>query len=491
MPELKLPPPKDRVKACETIGGHLLGKEVDCRNHIRVVQPIGDGRTLYICGTNARAPTDWQVMAEDLTLVPAVRQKAIFQSNETGKAEGRCSYFVSQETSSLWLDNAPEPGASSVVSIWPLSGNKHAFYRAPIAMEKSDGTRYPHLLTDTTSTAVLIDPHSVGAIAWGRYAYFVFRESALETKVCGQRVASTVGRVCKNDLGGNPGSRTLSQRWTSFLKIRLRCADKSALQQTKKGDFTYDEILDSFWVPNLDGGVLFGVFVTLTRGYPESAVCAFRMRDIEKSFEGTTFFELKVRDKYSVSRPITPPVATYPGTAAAGGCPSDSRKLSDDTVRFVAEHPLLTDTPSQRHGRPFFERAGLKFRSLAAFVLDTSWGSWVICYVATADGLLLKIAGENAPEGQTPAPAQLVDTFNVTTRRQPIQKVLVSLKHKSVYLLKDVAVLQYPLESCRDSHQNCASCVRDPFCGWDGGRCIPLANGAPAALRICGGPTSA
>ncbi|XP_049515528.1 uncharacterized protein LOC125941742, partial [Dermacentor silvarum] len=154
--ELQLFPPQDRVRACKTLGGHQLGRNVDCRNHIRVVQPINDGSTLYICGTNARAPTDWQVMAEDLTLVPVAQQKTIFESNETGKAEGRCSYFVSQDTSSLWLDDAPEPGTASVVSIWPLSGNKHAFYRAPIPDENSNSQRYPHLLTDTSSTAVLL-----------------------------------------------------------------------------------------------------------------------------------------------------------------------------------------------------------------------------------------------------------------------------------------------------------------------------------------------
>lgn len=33
----------------------------ECRNHIRVLQPIGDGERLYICGTNAHSPKDWVV----------------------------------------------------------------------------------------------------------------------------------------------------------------------------------------------------------------------------------------------------------------------------------------------------------------------------------------------------------------------------------------------------------------------------------------------
>lgn len=33
----------------------------ECRNHIRVLQPLGDGERLYVCGTNAHSPKDWVV----------------------------------------------------------------------------------------------------------------------------------------------------------------------------------------------------------------------------------------------------------------------------------------------------------------------------------------------------------------------------------------------------------------------------------------------
>lgn len=34
----------------------------DCRNHIRVIQPIGtDSNKLYLCGTNAHNPKDWVI----------------------------------------------------------------------------------------------------------------------------------------------------------------------------------------------------------------------------------------------------------------------------------------------------------------------------------------------------------------------------------------------------------------------------------------------
>lgn len=40
--------------------------DYDCRNHIRVIQPIGDGSRLYLCGTNAHSPRD-EVIYANLT----------------------------------------------------------------------------------------------------------------------------------------------------------------------------------------------------------------------------------------------------------------------------------------------------------------------------------------------------------------------------------------------------------------------------------------
>lgn len=37
----------------------------DCRNHIRVIQPMSKNR-LYICGTNAHNPKDWVIYVSNL-----------------------------------------------------------------------------------------------------------------------------------------------------------------------------------------------------------------------------------------------------------------------------------------------------------------------------------------------------------------------------------------------------------------------------------------
>jgi hypothetical protein len=46
----------------------------DCRNHIRVLQPVEGGRRLYVCGTNAHSPKDWviNVSLVQVVIIPLV-----------------------------------------------------------------------------------------------------------------------------------------------------------------------------------------------------------------------------------------------------------------------------------------------------------------------------------------------------------------------------------------------------------------------------------
>ncbi|XP_077513121.1 semaphorin-2A-like [Amblyomma americanum] len=477
--ELLLPAPQSSVNSCTMLGGGPLGPQVECRNHIRVIQPIGNGSTLYVCGTNSRDPTDWQVRAMDLSLIPVAEQVPIMESNMTGRAEGRCSYFVSQDATSLWLDDAPEKNSSCVVSLWPLKRGGHAIYRAAIPQPGTNTALHNYLLTDTTNTAVLNEPRTVGALSMGAHAYFIFREDQVERRACGGRVASAMARVCKNDLGGDPGERVRRQQWTSYMKVRLRCTDFSRSPgDTAKANFTFDEIHGSSWVPELENGVLFGTFVTVTNGYPDSAVCAFRREDIERAFNGTTFIRL-ASSRDSISTAVRANSTTYPGIGST--CVPDSRTLSRADTDFLFSHPLLAEPPRLRHDRTFFTLQGAAFRSTAAFLLSEAWGSWVVCYVATATGLVVKLAQEVVTGNTAPTRAHLVDAFNVTTDR--IWKLLASVQHRSLYVFSDTDVRQYRMDDCAVHHQHCATCVMDPFCGWDGTQCLPHAAGASATTR--------
>ncbi|XP_077512540.1 semaphorin-2A-like [Amblyomma americanum] len=477
--ELHLPAPQSSVARCTALGGGPLGTAVECSNHIRVVQPIRNGSTLYVCGTNSRNPTDWQVQAADLSIVPEAQRVPVMESNQTGKAAGRCSDFVSRNTSSLWLDDAPVPGTSCVVSLWHLPQGRHAIYRAAIPEPGTGRTRHSFLRTDDADASVLNEPHSVGALSFGAHAYFVFREKAAERRACGVQVVSGMARVCKNDLGGDPGTGRRAQLWTSYTKVRLGCTDFTEFpDETGKAHFTFEAIYASSWVPNLENGVLFGAYTTVTHGFPDSAVCAFRREDIERAFNGTRFFQVSL-SRDTLSKVVSSSQANYTGRGAA--CVVDSRTLDPTETNFLLSHPLLAESPKQRHSRVFYTLPGVEFSAMAAFVFSESWGSWVICYVATANGLVVKLAEEIVPGGRTPAPAQQVDVFVGST--VAIRKLLVSLKHRSLYVFSDYDILQFRMDDCGERPPECPSCVMDPFCGWDGARCVPHVDGT--TRRVC------
>ncbi|XP_077537154.1 semaphorin-2A-like [Haemaphysalis longicornis] len=231
----------------------------------------------------------------------------------------------------------------------------------------------------------------------------------------------------------------------------------------------------------MDDGVLFGTFVSNVHGSTDSAICAFRWQGVEEAFK-SSFVKRPSNAEYELDHPV--PANELPSTRPGGDCPRDPTVHEFYPVLFLQSHPLLIDPAKPRHDRPFYARRGLEFKSLAVFVLTESWGSWVVCYVGTAEGAVLKIAEEYQPNGPAPAPAVMVDTFNVTG--EPIRKMLVSLKRRSLYVFADDAVRQYRLDACEGRHFECAPCVLDPFCGWDGKRCLPHTTGyPPTTTRKC------
>ncbi|KAK9708588.1 hypothetical protein QE152_g27111 [Popillia japonica] len=75
----------------------------DCRNHIRVIQSIGDGDRLYICGTNAHNPKDWVVHANLThlsrnTFVPGI-----------GLGIAKCPYDPTDNSTAIWVEKG-NPG---------------------------------------------------------------------------------------------------------------------------------------------------------------------------------------------------------------------------------------------------------------------------------------------------------------------------------------------------------------------------------------------
>ncbi|XP_054932773.1 semaphorin-2A-like isoform X2 [Dermacentor andersoni] len=188
-----------------------------------------------------------QHRAADLTLVPAASQVPVLGINTSNEAQGRCPNYLHQSSRTLWLDDAPTSGSSCVVALTVLPTDQYGFFRLTPS----------GFLLRSTDTRGVQKPHVVDAFSTAEHAYFVFREEGIERKACGARNVSTLARLCKNEVGVSTRS---ADPWSTLMKTRLQCDDITA------ANFIFNEIYASHWVPDLENGVLFGAFVTVTEG---------------------------------------------------------------------------------------------------------------------------------------------------------------------------------------------------------------------------------
>ncbi|KAH9506312.1 Semaphorin-2A [Dermatophagoides farinae] len=185
----------------------------DCRNHIRVIQPIGTNHDrFYVCGTNAHNPKDW-IINSNLTV-----------SNEPlpgiGSGIAKCPFDPEDNSTAIWVENG-NPGDLAGL----YSGSVAEFTKADTVIFRTDlynttsmQRMYPFKRTIKYDSKWLDKPNFVGSFDIGDYVYFFFRESAVEYINCGKAIYS---RVARRDTGGK---NILNKNWASFLKARLNCS---------------------------------------------------------------------------------------------------------------------------------------------------------------------------------------------------------------------------------------------------------------------------
>lgn len=60
----------------------------------------------------------------------------------------------------------------------------------------------------------------------------------------------------------------------------------------------------------------------------------------------------------------------------------------------------------------------------------------------------------------------LVEVIEATVP-EPVRAMEISQRHKSLYVGSDTQVKQINLLNCKQRHDSCMQCARDPYCGWD------------------------
>ncbi|NWZ34949.1 SEM6C protein, partial [Brachypodius atriceps] len=382
-------------------------RQDECHNYIRVLVPR-DAETLLACGTNAFSP-----------LCRIYQVSSLSQQGDEVSGQARCPFDAKQSIVALFVDGS--------------------LYSATVAdFQASDAVIYRSLSPGQTplrtlkySSRWLQEPHFVQVLPYGPYVYFFFREVAVELSALGKVLVARVARVCRNDRGGSP--RVLERRWTSFLKVRLQCS--------VPGDTEfYFDVLEAVTPPQTLHGrpavlALFGTQpnrqghgdATLSprchRSIPGSAVCAFYLADVERSFEGpfaeprgATWIPVPEdrvpQPRYPPAHTRTPPGAAdtvsshqlcrRPGCCAGMGPAAGvvtSGDFPDETLLFAKEHPLLHGAVGPAGGRPLFTRTGTRLTQLAVDTRAGPRGNHTVLFLGAEDGRVLKVlAAAQHPE---------------------------------------------------------------------------------------------
>jgi len=339
-----------------------------------------------------------------------------------------------------------------------------------------------------------------------------------------------VGQIQKQrDNGFKPAM--YEKVWTTFLKARLNCSipgefpfyfdeirkfsfrkmgptrspDNSIWWRANKltGNLKIPPIetittLESIYRNPYDDRKFHAVFTTSNNGLTGSAICTFSLDSIQEAFNG------KFKEQQS-STAAWLPVPSYklnPNEPRPGTCVDDTQALSDHLVTFIRGHPLMDSAVANDNGRPVFYRRDIMFTKIVVDIIEIDGIRYSVYFVGTNTGHVYKIV-EWYPQGSSPmsdpaspanypnleavmngqgpsstsnsgqpgsgaqfAQSTLVEVIEATVP-EPVRAMEISTRHKSLYVGSDSQVRQINLLNCRQRHDNCMQCVRDPYCGWD------------------------
>ncbi|XP_019064927.1 semaphorin-3D [Fukomys damarensis] len=451
------PAAKERVELCR-----LAGKDAntECANFIRVLQPYNRTHT-YVCGTGAFHPLcgyiDLGVYKEEVTF------KLDTHHLESGRL--KCPFDPQQAFASVMTDEHL------------YSGTVSDFLGKDTAFTRSLGPAQDYYIrTDISEHLWLSGAKFIGTFPIpdtynpdDDKIYFFFRESSQEGSTSDKTILSRVGRVCKNDVGGQ---RSLINKWTTFLKARLVCS----IPGSDGADTHFDELQDIYLLPTRDerNPVIYGVFTTSSSVFRGSAVCMYSMADVRAAFNGPYAHKesadhrwVQYEGRIPYPRPGTCPSRTYDPLIKS------TRDFPDDVVSFVRRHPLMYKAVYPAAGAPTFRRINVDYR-LTQIVVDrvvAEDGQYDVMFLGTDIGTVLKVV--SISKEKWGSEEVLLEELQVFKRPTTILAMELSRKQQQLYIGSRDGLVQLALHRCDTYGEACADCclARDPYCAWDGNAC--------------------
>uniref|UniRef100_A0A3Q3VTF2 Semaphorin-5A n=1 Tax=Mola mola TaxID=94237 RepID=A0A3Q3VTF2_MOLML len=400
--------------------------EEDCQNYVRVL--LISGKRLFTCGTNAFTP------------ICITRQVGIDNTSvvlDTVNGVARCPYDP-RHISTAMITETGELYAATVID---FSGRDPVIYRSLGHM--------PSLRTAQYNSKWLNEPHFVSVYEIGHFAYFFLKETAVEND-CGKTVFSRVARICKNDMGGR---FLLEDTWTTFMKARLNCSRSGEIP------FYYNELQSTFFLP--EQKLIFGIFTTNLNSMSASAVCAFNLSSITKTFNGPFRYQENPRTAWH----STPnPIPNFQcGTLVERGA---GRNLTERSLQDAQRLLLMNDLVQPVTVSPLLTQDNLRFSRMVVDVVQGRETVYHVMYIGTEYGTILKALSTTNKNLHGCYLEELM--ILPVGQIRPVKSLQILHGNRSLFVGFDDRLVKIPLERCSSypTERHCMQ-ARDPYCGWD------------------------
>ncbi|XP_060073220.1 semaphorin-2A-like [Ylistrum balloti] len=410
----------------------------DCQNHIRFIERYmtSDPNQIYFCGTGAMRPLGYTL---NIDVMETRESQGI-------SAESMCPNDPFQNSTALYVESGNPGNVSALYSGTSASGRPF-IYRPRLMDNGVESSGYMKTVDDD----IWINKGQfVGSFDMGDSVYIFFREVALEFTNCEKRVFSRVAKICKRDQGG--ARSILRNRWTSFQKSRLNCSIP--------GDFPsyFDEIQDVERV----GDIFYGLFTTNVNGISASAICAYNVSDILRSYRGRFKSQASTNTNWL---PADNEPANWPNRPP--NCNNNSKDLSDVILSFIRLNPLMDEAVQHLNGKPIFYEMGTQMHQLEV-AHDINMENEVVFFASTSKGQIYKIFLEQGSKQGI-----ISSVYNLFNIPEPIWAM--KLKGENIYVGSDTAVKQVNIVTC-SRYDKTDTCAHDPFCAWKivPGECIRM-----------------
>ncbi|GFX52020.1 semaphorin-1A [Trichonephila clavipes] len=187
-----------------------------------------------------------------------------------------------------------------------------------------------------------------------------------------------------------------------------------------------------------------------------SAVCAFRLEDILKTFDGA------FKGHEDVNFNWLPVQNSKVPEPRPGQCVNDSRTLPEQTVNFIKNHNLMDQSVPAFWGKPIVIYTGFKYRYTHIAVdpqIETANGEkFDVLFIGTDNGKVIKALNGGSDGSAHRVIPIIVEEMLVFPQRVPISNLLVyhTMNEAKLVVVSQDEILTIPLHSCGKLARTCS-----------------------------------